>query len=170
MRTLNITAAALTAMALFSAPAHAASQNVSVTVDFPSIIVLRCLDTKNISLTAAEIATESGLDFTSGSGDTDVGTDPTAAVTVTKSLGDVCAFRATGAAEVSVSVGTATLTDGADGSMTITGVTTTAVDTDGTNSIFVRNLIDADITLDVSDATEDGSYTGGSITVEVTGV
>ncbi len=184
---LAIVVAAGTAVvgSLFSVPAHAqltVDQDVDVEINVPEVLFLRTFQTVSLDISEAELA--GGTAVTTGGIGQDYNstalTDGTTPIDQTSPFGGITAGSITktvaelyavwsnnpGGATVTLTAPTPTLTGGT-GTATITSVTNTGTDPTTAIGLDTPYVGGADIDLDLSTATEAGTYTGGIINVSV---
>ncbi len=181
--------AAAAVLATSATGAHAASLSTDIDVELPSIIVLSCFDSVNVNVSASGLeaalgGAAVGLGATSTSTlVSDLGADASATVTgfdssVDLNLNNVCAFRALVSSGARVTVAEASdprLLNGtafidASGVTLASGATTEDV-TSGLGLGAAATPISVVVPLDLSDATEPGTYTKADLfTITVTAI
>lgn len=181
---------AVVGSSLFSVPAHAltATQDVGVQINVPEVLYLRTFQTVSLNITVDELAgvapgtnlanARSGYDPTTSDGTTTIDhTSPFAGVTagtISKSISQLYAVWSNNANGVTVNVTTPTtnLTStnpGSTATATISNIADTGTDPNTAVGLDTPLVGGATFDVDLSTATEAGTYTGGIIRVTATG-
>ncbi|MEA5505309.1 hypothetical protein VB735_19785 [Halotia wernerae UHCC 0503] len=182
-----VAAGTVVAGSLFSAPAHAqltVDQDVAVEIDVPEVLFLRTFQTVSLTLTGDDLAGGAGVVDATGVGkdynstpltDGTTTIDQTSPFTgltggsITKNVAELYAVWSNnpGGATVTLTAPTNTLTSAGGATATIASVADTGAGATAAIGLDTPYVGGADIDLDLSTATEAGTYTGGIINVSV---